>query len=344
MKQTVTITGENLNVVMNNTAITPSIAKGKTKAQLRIEALKAAGVDTSNYFTLGDEQVVKAVDGAIIAVTDDIQTIDAIGKKIVEGGYISNWSLFRRWVMAQMFHYLRYMEIKGSNFNQLLQRHGYEYQWKMLERELYAQVKMERHNDKDNFRMRNMWFDGQTACAMATDYVLKLQNYIEENLMYRTTASGIKKSKHTCKGHAYIRLQGKNIFVSDLRLKLYAPLIAMAQRMKNATSITTLYNVVCQFNRTRKHLCFSTKQATAFIDAYKGSGAYFTMRNLIMFHGARFYNGNNMLSKENSLRELEAKAAYCLDEYEPWRMLGVLKKLIKDSNISLQGKIDEWKK
>lgn len=344
MKQIVTISGENLNVVMNNAEIKHSESKGKTKAQLRIEALKAAGVDTSNYFTLGDEQVVKAVDGAIISVTDDIQLIDAISKQIAEGGYISNWSLFRRWVMAQMFRYLREMDEHGRNFNELLQQHGYEYQWQMLERELYAQMKMEKHGDKENLEMRQMWFDGTTASAMATDYIIKLQEYIEQNLIYRISAHGTKKYKHTCKGNAYIRLQNKNIFVSDLQRKVYYPLDAMAKRMRYTSSLTELYKTVCEFNRTRKRLLRDTKQANAFIDAYKGSGAYFTMRNLIMFHDAKFYKDGKFLSKEKSLVELERKATECIDTYEPWRMIGILKQLIKVNKISIQGKINEWKK
>ena len=36
--------------------------------------------------------------------------IDAVGRQIIEGGYVSNWKLFRRWVMSQMFHMLRDMD------------------------------------------------------------------------------------------------------------------------------------------------------------------------------------------------------------------------------------------
>ena len=45
MKQIVTITGENLNIVTNN--VEDTAATKKTKAQMRLEALKAAGVDVS---------------------------------------------------------------------------------------------------------------------------------------------------------------------------------------------------------------------------------------------------------------------------------------------------------
>lgn len=48
------------------------------------------------------------------------------------------------------------------------------------------------------------------------------------------------------------------------------------------------------------------------------------------------------MSEANSLKELESKAK--LYDEQGWRMLGVLKQLIKESGIDIQGKIDEWKK
>lgn len=336
MKQIVTITGENLSVVTNNINEVVKPIK-MTKAQMRIEALKAAGVDVSNYFTMGDNNVVKAVGGAIVTVTDEEFANDTIGKKIAEGGYISNWSLFRRWVMAQMFRYLREMEKGKTSFNELLQRHGYEYQWQMLERELYAQTKMLKHGDTSNFAMRNRWFDGSTAYVMALDYMKKLRAYIEENLIYRNG-----RYKHTCHGVPYIRLQNKNIFVADIEKKVYMPLCAMIDKMLVETDAKKLYELVCKFNKTRKHLEHGTKHSEAFISAYKGSGAYFTMRNLIMFHGARFVEFGQRCSEAASLRKVEEYTVKIDDE--GWKMMGMLKKLIKDSNISIQGKINEWKK
>ena len=345
MKQIVTITGENLNIVTNNVEATAATGK-KTKAQMRLEALKAAGVDVSKYFPLGDDQLIKIENGAAVPVDMDDATIDAVGKKIVEGGYVSNWKLFRRWVMSQMFHMLRYMEKDGKSFNEVLQMKGYEYQWRMLENELYAQVKMSEHGDFDNVGSRNRWFNGDVASDMATDYISKLRSYVDNNLIWnvKKEKDGNEKKayKHTCKGTPYVRLQNKDIFVSDLEKKVYAPLREIANEMAAVPTYKQLYDAVHKFNKNRKHLEWNTKQADAFINAYKGSGAYYTMRNLIMFHGARFLKGGRKMSEANSLKELESKAK--LYDEQGWRMLGVLKQLIKENNISVQGKILEWKK
>lgn len=212
MKQIVTITGENLNIVTNNVEATAATGK-KTKAQMRLEALKAAGVDVSKYFPLGDDQLIKIENGAAVSVDMDDATIDAVGKQIVEGGYVSNWKLFRRWVMSQMFHMLRTMDGWNWSFNQVLQRKGYEYQWRMLENELYAQMKMCDHKDYVNVGARNRWFGGFVASDMAYDYIKKLRKYVDDNLIYtvkKDAHGNVKKTyKHTCKGNPYVRLQNQ---------------------------------------------------------------------------------------------------------------------------------------
>ena len=344
MKQIVTITGENLNIVTKNVEATA--ATKKTKAQMRLDALKAAGVDVSQYFTLGTDQLIKIENGAAVPVDMDDATIDAVGKKIVEGGYVNNWKLFRRWVMSQMFHMLRDMEKDGKSFNEVLQKKGYEYQWRMLENELYAQVKMSEHGDLDNVGARNRWFNGDVASDMATDYISKLRKYVDDNLIWnvKKDKDGNEKKayKHTCKGNPYVRLQNKDIFVSDLEKKVYTPLREIANEMAAVATYKQLYAVVRKFNKNRKHLEWNTKQADAFINAYKGSGSYYTMRNLIMFHGARFRKNGRKMSEANSLKEIESKAK--LYDEQGWRMLGVLKQLIIENDIDIQGKINEWKK
>ena len=343
MKQIVTITGENLNIVTKNVEATAAIKK--TKAQMRLEALKAAGVDVSKYFPLGDDQLIKIENGAAVPVDMDDATIDSVGKQIVEGGYVSNWKLFRRWVMSQMFHMLRDMDKNGRTFNDVLQHKGYEYQWRMLENELYAQMKMASHGDHENAGARNRWFGGFVAADMAYDYIKKLRKYVDNNLIYKVKKDAhgnVKKTyKHTCKGNPYVRLQNDDIFVADLEKKVYAPLGNLARKMYDSNTYKEVYDAVHEFNKKRKHLAWDTKQADAFITAYKGSGSYYTMRNLIMFHGARFMKNGRKMSETDSLKELESKAN--LYDEEGWRMLGVLKQLIKDNNISVQGKILEWK-
>lgn len=330
-KRNLIISGEfTMTEVANADTQAQNAAAPKAKsAAARIAALKAAGIDVSNYFPMGEEMVVKVVDGVPVQVTDD----DPVFSSIAGGGHIRNYTLYRRWVMSQMFHMLDRMERQNVSFNALLQDKGYAYQWRMLEKELLDQYKMLKHKDKVCYEQRALWFNGRVASYMAFDYVQKLRSYIEKLL---------RNGTHTCKGKPYVRLSRENIFVSDLESKLYSPLRDLALAM-NGVNGERLYRLVVKFNKLMKRLPADTKQSEAFINAYKGSGAYFTMRNMVLFHGARFKQGpHSTMYTTKSLEHIESKAAEYARADEGWRLLGVLKQLIADSDMSVSAKIDEW--
>ena len=334
MKRNVMISGEFTLSEMTGSNANASAKKGKN-AKARIEALKAAGVDTSNYFPMGEDMVIKVVDGVPTQVLDD----DPIFQYITKGGYLNHYKLYRRWVMSQMFHILKDMNRKDMSFNAIIQHRGYEYQWKVVENELYAQMKMEKNMDLQSLSGRAMWFNSDSVAMMAEDYFRSLKDYIDGALTYRIDKKGVRKFKHTCKGAPYIRLGSECIFVADVQKKVFDPLQKAIKAIKNSKTATELYVNVFKFNRQRKSLKWDTKQSDAFINAYKGSGSYYTMRNLIMFHGARFKGAP---TQEESLLLVEENAKEYI--YEGWRMLGVLKQLIADSGISVEGKIREWRK
>ena len=324
MKRNVMISVEfTINEVANaNGASQPK--PNKKSAQARIEALKAAGVDVSNYFPMGEEMIVRVKDGVPTQVLDD----DPVFSRIMEGRYIAHGKLYRRWVMAQMFHMLREMnegKWDSPNFTEVLQNRGYEYSWKMVEQELLAQYKMLKHGDTESFGERNRWFDKDVVTEMAEDYLDHLRKVVGE----------IKERK--CRGRLYKRIFGKNVFSDEIENVVFAPIAWTIRAIGDSKSAYQLYKSVAAFNRDRHNLRWQTKQSKAFTDAYKGSGAYFTMKNLILFHGARF---NGCTTEKQSLARMENLAS----NLEGWELLGAMKQLIKDSGISVEKKIAEWKK
>lgn len=309
-------------------------APASKTAQERIEALRNAGVDVSHLFAMqganGGEYIASNKNG-ILAFLDDK---DPIFNQIITQGTVPNRRLFRRWVMAQMFHMLSYTpscseEPFGVTY--MIHRLGYEYQWKMLINELYAQMKME-GRDSVNFTDRNRWFNAGVVVNMAEDYIMKLKQHVDD----------IKEKK--CKGIPYKRVSGRNIFVSDLQIKLYDPLYKAIGRIKYAKNAASLYNAAKKFNEMRIHMSRDTPQNKAWMDSYKGSGAFFTMQNLIRFHGCVAVDDDGKrLDKYQSLVFLAAKAeAY--KNGEGWRLLAVLNKMLEDNDIDIQKKMSEWRK
>lgn len=309
-------------------------AKLPEKAEERIEALRNAGVDVSCLFAMrgsnGGECIASNKGGKLVVLDDNDPLFDII----ISQGTVPNRRLFRRWVMAQMFHMMSYTPYRSKEplgVTEMIHRLGYEYQWKMLMNELYAQMKME-NKDPESFIERNRWFNASVVEAMARDYTIQLKE--------RVDALKVRK----CKGIPYKRISGRNIFVSDLVIKLYYPLDMAMARIRQAKNAAQLYNAARIFNNLRIKMTFDTPQSKAWVDAYKGSGAYFTMQNLIRFHGCVAYDdGENRLDKTQSLDFIRIKAMMYANG-EGWRLLAVLKKMLNDNNIDIKKKMATWRK
>lgn len=302
-------------------------------AQERIEALRLAGVDVSHLFAMqganGGDYIASNQDGKLTILDDN----DPIFSYITSQGDVPNRRLFRRWVMAQMFHMLSYTPYRGQSplgVTAMIHRLGYEYQWKMLLDELRAQLKME-SRDSNGFAERNRWFNNKVAFVMAHHYLERLKKHVDS------------LQERKCKGIPYKRIYGRDIFVSDLDRKVYTPLIIAANLIKYAQNAAQLYDAVSKFNVQRIRLSHDTPQSKTWMDAYKGAGAYFTMQNLIRFHGCLITDDKGRrLNKNQSLDFITFKATLYKDE--GWRLLAVLKKMLRDNNIDIKKKMAEWRK
>lgn len=330
-----TVIGKNsgLGIIYPAVATQQQKPKLPTTAQERIEALRKAGYDVTNLFAMqganGGEFVASNKNGNLAILDDN----DPIFRLIARQGTVPNRHLFRRFVMAQMFHmmtYVPYGQKEPIGITKMIQRLGYEYQWKMLIKELNAQMKMD-GKDTANFADRNRWFHTSIVTAMAEDYIEKLKKHVN------------KLPQKNCKGNPYYRIGGRNIFMVDLQSKLYGPLYRAKYQIMQAKSSAQLLVATVQFNILRIKLPSETPQCKQWVDAYKGSGAYFTMQNLVRFHNCLAIDDNGRwLDKYQSLDFITLKA----EQYkngEGWRLLALMKKMLEDNNINISRKVAEWR-
>lgn len=307
-----------------------------SKAADRIEALRAAGVDVSGFFAMtganGGDFVGKNEGGKLTILSDD----DPIYDYILDKGEVYNSKLARRWVMSQMFHMLASEKKKGIGYRtrsitEQIRSKGYDYMWQQLEDELYAQYKMQKNGDMENFHDRNRWFNKELVVAMFEDYRYQLHLHVKH----------LKVKK--CKGIPYKRVCDENVFVEDLEKKVFAPIEELKQKASKCSTYM-LYILVNRFNReVRKSRGWQPKQCAAWVDAYKGAGAFFTMQNMIRYHRCvMVLEQGQRLDKKGSYAWLKGMA----DQYkgEGWRMVGALRKFLKDNNIDINKKMSEWRK
>lgn len=293
----------------------------------RMEKMNAMGINTGKYFTVDLDN-----GGKIHLIIDEngdckqVKENDVILEGIIADGYVKNTKLHRRFVMGQMFAALNYVSYDGRHkgYTECIKRnYGYGYTFKMMLEEVRVLSKLETR-DKETFLERVRFFDKATVAAVLKDYIDELKNYV--------ATLPVKK----CKGVSYKRVKNVNIFVDDLNKKLYAPVEFYIRRIECARNYNEVYNILNEFMRDMVKLPYETRKSKVWVDAYKGEGAYYTLKNLIMYHNCDIVKGYNVYA---NMEILKSK----LDEYkgEGWRMFALMKKVIKDNGINTKNHIAE---
>ena len=315
--------------------ISPALAGNKTKVDERIEAMQNAGIDTSKFFSVtnpdGQDVLMIWKDGIPTAVADD----DPILAAIMAKGTIPNRDLFRRWVMSQMFHMIL-SEGYGrrcNGFTGALQWKGYKYQWKMITNEMNTQAKLYAKGDMDNFSERNIWFNKELVVTMMEDYLEKLKIEIDN------------RRTRKCKGVPYKRFSGKDIFVSDLYKKVYTPIRFAIGKMKNAKNPADLAKQLENFTKSMETcLGWDTPQCKEWMDAYKGCGAYYTLKNMVLFHDVFIRWNGHVLKDKQALSRILVYTKACAQSHEGYKVLGWLKGILELNKINVAEKIKSWRK
>lgn len=325
--------GEHEHTVKNAVAIGKDSGLGTIVLPVskRGEALQAAGIDTSKYFSIqlpnGGEQMMKlGDDGKAVPVTQD----DPIIQQILGGGTVPNRKLFRRWIMSQVFHGLLYeCRYYGDGFTGWLKSHGYVYMWEQFIEELRVQATLY-GKDMENYRNRNRWFDKALAITMAGDYIEQLRK------------DANSRPQHKCKGVPYVTVEHVHYFCSDIEKKLVQPLWAYVRKIETAQNPQALYEAVREFWRKAPVKSWHYDQCAEWKDAYKGAGAFFTMQNLLRFHGCHFPKNNDFYSRTLTGLQMLDNAAGCYQDGEGWRLFGLMKQMLDENGIDIIAKMKAW--
>jgi hypothetical protein len=311
----------------------------KTMRDERMNVLVNAGVDTSKYFnvTLPNGDIVKMTmgdNGVPVVVTETNVTDDPILNQIIEDGYVRNTKLHRRFTMAQMFKMLNYVSYWGTDEGYdacLRNRYGYNYQFTMMLEEVRVLSKLE-DRDIESFNERSHFFTKDVVVATCEDYLEKLKAYVET------------LKEHKCKGVPYKKVKGQNIFVDDLDKKIYMPILRRINRIKSAKNYKDMYRELRNFNCNMLNLDWKTRKCKAWIDAYKGNGAYYTLKNMVMYHNCNIYDvqyreAHRYNAGTEAVKFIQSK----LDEYagEGWRYMAMLKKCIADNHFDFSARMSE---
>jgi len=276
----------------------------------RIETLKANGIDTGRYFTLTVNETIPAGTKINISIEGN-----EIAKNIVEDGYVKNTRLHRRWVAAQ---YMRMLNSNEGWHGYLNNRYGYMYTIDMMLEEIRVLAHLEKV-DTTTFNERKQFFTKEVASRVLEDYYTDMVNHIKS------------LPKKNCKGQPYVSIKGYGyVFCENIEAEVLEPLKKAIKMCSSSKSYAELYITFAILRRSMIKLPYETKKSKTWIDAFQKEGAFYTLKNLIMFHNVK-------LVCDGRMHQTMETSMYALNEnvrsYEGYQMNAMLKATIAANNF-----------
>jgi len=304
---------------------TPNVPRSTHK----LEEMKRLGMPVDNFFAISNPEVgidfimKKREDGTPESFTAE-QIDSLIQDYISTHGHISNNRLFRRWIMAQVYHHLAHKD----GFLAALRQKGYDYSWEMLIRELSV-LSMLRLRDREAWDERKVFFSKDVIVRMAEHHIAQLHTFVD----------GLPTRR--CKRRPYKRILGQNIFTDNIQAYVFAPLERALEILKHSTAKSILANTKAFYDLAAKFSPRSFEMSYDFENAYKAAGGYFTLKNLLMFHGVHLRDDDNnvITDVDAALAILKAQAIENCAALEGYKLLGKLKAVTEDNHFDYESRM-----
>lgn len=341
-------------ITENKTNTKENKTMAKTREN-RMTALKAANIETGKYFSVTLPEGLKPGSTINVTISEDGTPVvlnpsekkteltpeeQAFVNQVYNDGYVRNTRLHRRWIMAQMFRMLNYKSYYTgkSGYDAYLNDHyGYQYQFEMMLEEIRVLAELQ-DRDIKAFNERSRFFIPDVVSYTCEDYINKLEAFVN------------KLPVHKCKGVPYKKVFGRNIFVEDLNKYVYYPqksnfadVKRVVINIKNHSmtfSYKDLYRVLRKFCANMYRLPNETPKCREWKDAFKGEGSYYTLMNLIKFHGCRVPGvKGNMMSLNDSLADVESAVEQYRGLY--YKLFAYMKRVIEANNFDFNKRMKE---
>lgn len=285
------------------------------------------------------------------------QMVRDIFKDIDDDGYLKVDGVIRQWIPAQVLNNLRGELGRDADhpltFHEHLTQRSYRYAWKVLADELWRQCAMLHQGDDEAFADRNRFFNIDLAVNMACDYISGLEQHWEELKVCRHAGREYKKLKVSGINN------GKGIHCDEFVCKVTNVLSCLVSDMERADTFRDQYDVVMEFYAWVKRIHWKpAKMNRGFVNVYKASGAYYTLKDLIMYEGVKLkVKGNGSIAafshwgkwvgdvdREESLALLEEYVNGISDIYDyGYLVMGLLKDVIRYNEFDIKNTLIDWR-
>lgn len=313
--------------------------------QVKVEVNTNA--EKENTMNRNDVLRLLAENGSKVEIKDSVVFINGINldelkKEILAQGTVNYPARYRRWVMAQMFRALNHR----NGYQGYLDSHSYDYVLKTTEDELKILAKMQKKNPEE-FEIRKTFFTPEVVYSIVRYTRKQIFEYGQELYGYDYFYRAVRKGNNV----TYSDWHRFTVYDFNMMLVLLDSLIEALVKYTECErpDYERIYSLFKKFRNNTIKLPERTKKPVAWVEAFKASGAYYTLENMIYNHGCVLELNGNFDSKKNleifRNRYCGVPTYYTDTAHEMgfggYRFLGLLKETIKKNNFDFYREMDK---
>lgn len=313
--------------------------------QVKVEV--NTNTEKENAMNKNDVLRLLAENGSKVEIKDSVVFINGINldelkKQILAQGTVNYPARYRRWVMAQMFKALNHK--KG--YQGYLDSHNYNYVLKTTEDELKALAKMQKKNPEE-FEIRKTFFTPEVVYSIARYTREQIFEYGQRLYGYDYFYRAVRKGNNV----TYSDWHRFTVYDFNMTLVLLDSLVEALVKYTECErpDYERIYFLFKEFRNNTIKLPEYTKKPVAWVEAFKASGAYYTLENMIYNHGCVLELNGNFDSKKNleifRNRYCGVPTYYTGTAHERgfggYKFLGLLKETIKKNNFDFYREMDK---
>ncbi len=320
----------------------------------RMNVLANNGIDTSKFFTISlDKDVLNK--GVTLKLNGNELTaeimnyatesnvpaeeVEELKRTINENGMVACTKLYRRWICAQMLR-IQYEIEKGKykNIEDKMRTFDIKYMTEVLMNEYNALDKIVRENDWESYGERHIFYTQKAVADMYDTWMKDLaraKGKAKKHIQNRNRYGAERKE--------YIKLGTRYEYTKDVDRDLNE-LFHLINEMRISPNPYDMMNLMMRANailvphgKGRTEAAIQYTVPKAFMSAYKDSGVYYTLKNLVLFHKG-FYLTHDLTGEILTGTE----AFRYLKEYQKpvkngdgYMLYALMRKAIRDNGVSI---------
>ena len=266
---------------------------------------------------------------------------DDIEEAIMEEGDINSKFLWRRWIMAQVLRHYKTADGQENFHNYFIKNKSMYYVFKTC----IAEAKALSNLSGQELEERKMFFNGEVFQQIIGDYFTQYRNEIAAKLKELDQAN-----------RQTVLKKGFNAKLEDtfvIGKKAYGECdVVVAQKYMDdfMYKMTTFvnddnYKAIAK-TMSEIYLAFPPfkhcKKSKAWMDAFKGAGAFYTLDNLLRWHHCtiRDENTNEVYSGDRALKYLRDRTK-ALPSKEYYKLYAIMKRVVEENNFDFNKRMEE---